>query len=130
MERGYVLEVQIFGIHKSAATRKALRFFSERRIKAHFVDVTVRPPSRGELTRFAQKFGAGALVERRGRHFLERGLQHSVFSDDRWLKELVEDPLLLTLPLVRNGGLLTIGDQEDVWKSWIRQSAAESAHRG
>ena len=56
------MEVQIFGIKKSSDTRKALRFFSERRIKTHFVDLNERAASLGELRRFAQKFGAGALI--------------------------------------------------------------------
>ena len=55
------MEVQIFGIRKSTDTRKALRFFAERRIKTHFVDLQERAASPGELRRFAQKFGvAGA----------------------------------------------------------------------
>src|SRR4051812_12966138 len=33
------MEVQIFGVKKSADTRKALRFFAERRVKVHFVDL-------------------------------------------------------------------------------------------
>ena len=36
------MEVQIFGIRKSSDTRKALRFFAERRIKTHFVDLQER----------------------------------------------------------------------------------------
>ena len=49
------MEVQIFGVKKSAETRKALRFFAERRVKTHFVDLVERPASPGELNRFIQK---------------------------------------------------------------------------
>ena len=56
-------EVQIFGTRGCADTRKALRFFSERRVKAHFVDLKERAASKGELRRFAQKFGITALVD-------------------------------------------------------------------
>jgi len=42
------MEVQIFGVKKSADTRKALRFFSERRVRAHFVDLLERAMSDGE----------------------------------------------------------------------------------
>jgi len=48
------MEVQIFGIRKSPATRKALRFFAERRIRTHFVDLMERPASPGELRRCGQ----------------------------------------------------------------------------
>ena len=54
------MEVQIFGTKKCSDTRKAQRFFSERRIKTHFVDLNERPAALGELRRFAQKFGVAA----------------------------------------------------------------------
>jgi len=113
------LEVQIFGVTKSADTRKALRFFSERRVKTHFVDLMERPASLGELRRFAQKFGVGALVDRDSKRFDELGLRYAQLSDDRWLEKLAEEPLLLRLPLVRNANLLVIGGDETTWKSWM-----------
>jgi arsenate reductase-like glutaredoxin family protein len=113
------LEVQIFGIKKSADTRKALRFFSERRIKTHFVDLMERPAALGELRRFAQKFGVGALVDRDSKRFNELGLRYAQLSDERWLEKLSEEPLLLRLPLVRNGNQVLIGADENVMKSWM-----------
>ena len=112
------MEVQVFGIKKSADTRKALRFFSERRIKTHFVDLMERAASLGELRRFAQKFGALALVDRDSRRFDELGLRYAQLSDERWLEKLSEEPMLLRMPLVRNANQLTIGAQETTWKSW------------
>jgi arsenate reductase len=113
------VEVQIFGVRKSADTRKALRFFSERRIKTHFVDLMERPASLGELRRFAQKFGVTALVDRDSKRFDELGLRYAQLSDDRWLEKLSEEPLLLRIPLVRNAGQLVIGADETTWKSWM-----------
>lgn len=112
------MEVQIFGVKKSADTRKALRFFSERRIKSHFVDLMERAASLGELRRFAQKFGVAALVDRDSRRFDELGLRYAQLSDERWLDKLADEPLLLRMPLVRNGNHLTIGPQEPTWKIW------------
>jgi arsenate reductase-like glutaredoxin family protein len=111
--------VQIFGTKKSSDTRKAQRFFSERRVPVHFVDLTERAASLGELRRFAQKFGVRALVDPESRRFRELGLGASVLSDDRWLDKLVEEPLLLRLPLVRRNNDLTIGLAEDVWRAWM-----------
>lgn len=113
------MEVQIFGIKKSADTRKALRFFSERRIKTHFVDLVERAASLGELRRFAQKFGTASLVDRESKRFGELGLRYAQLSDDRWLDKLSEEPLLLRVPLVRNGNHLTIGRDESTWKKWL-----------
>jgi arsenate reductase-like glutaredoxin family protein len=39
-------------------------------------------------------------------------------SDDTWLARLVEEPLLLKIPLVRSGNQLTIGLAEGAWKQW------------
>jgi arsenate reductase-like glutaredoxin family protein len=112
------MEVQIFGIRKNPETRKALRFFAERRVKTHFVDLDERAASPGELRRFAQKFGAMALVDRGSRRFADLGLAAARLSDDRWLDRLVEEPLLLRMPLVRHQHQLTIGDAEPVWREW------------
>ena len=112
------MEVQIFGIKKNADTRKALRFFSERRIKTHFVDLNERAASAGELKRFAQKFGIGALIDSNSARFQDLGLRHARLSDESWLSRLVDEPMLLRMPLVRNGHQLTIGLDENVWKGW------------
>ena len=112
------MEVQIFGVKKSADTRKALRFFAERRIKTHFVDLNERAASLGELRRFVQKFGIGALIDSSSPRFQDLGLRHARMSDDSWLNKLAEEPLLLKMPLVRSGNQFTIGLDEAAWKEW------------
>ena len=59
-----MIQVQIFGFTDCQETRKAQRFFKERGVTAHFVDMKERPAARGELGRFAQRFGAAALIDR------------------------------------------------------------------
>ena len=113
------MEVQIFGTRKNADTRKAQRFFAERRVKVHFVDLAERAASIGELKRFAQKFGVGALIDKSSRRYLDLGLQHSRMNDDRWLETLADEPLLLAQPLARFGGKLTLGADEAEWKRWV-----------
>jgi arsenate reductase (glutaredoxin) len=113
------MEVQIFGIKKSPDTRKALRFFAERRVRTHFVDLVERAAAAGELKRFAQKFGVQALVDRESKRFAELGLRYTQLSDERWLQKLVDEPFLLKMPLVRNQHRLTIGPAESEWKEWL-----------
>ena len=113
------MDVQIFGVKKSAETRKALRFFAERRTRTHFVDLQERAASRGELTRFAQKFGMQALIDESSRRYMELGLRTARYGDERWMEILVDEPLLLVMPLVRRGNALTIGAAEATWKSWF-----------
>jgi arsenate reductase (glutaredoxin) len=116
------MEVQIFGVKKSADTRKALRFFSERRIRAHFVDLDEKAMSEGELQRFVQKFGLDALIDRQSKRYDELGLRVANPPASRWILHLMEEPSLLRLPLVRRLGQppkLTVGLAENDWKSWI-----------
>jgi arsenate reductase-like glutaredoxin family protein len=112
------MEVQVFGTRKSSDTRKALRFFSERRIKTHFVDLNERAASLGELRRFAQKFGVGALIDASSARYQDLGLRHARMSDETWLARLVEEPLILKIPLVRSGNQFSIGLAEEAWKQW------------
>jgi arsenate reductase (glutaredoxin) len=112
------MEIQIFGVKKNSYTRKALRFFAERRIKTHFVDLQERAASPGELRRFAQRFGVEALIDRASRRFADLGLAAARLSDERWLEKLVEEPMLLRMPLVRHQQRLTIGDDEATWREW------------
>lgn len=116
------MEVQIFGTKKSAETRKALRFFAERRVKTHFVDLAERAASPGELKRFAQKFGVAALVDRDSRRFAELGLGPARYGDERWIAILADEPLLLRQPLVRWQQRLTIGAAETEWKQWAAEA--------
>jgi len=118
------VEVQIFGVKKSAATRAALRFFAERRITVHFVDLNERAASIGELRRFAQKFGIAALVDRDAKRYAELGLKSAMLSEERWLEKLSLEPLLLQMPLVRNQQQLTIGAAAETWNAWY--AAAKS----
>jgi arsenate reductase (glutaredoxin) len=113
------MEVQIFGVKKSADTRKALRFFAERRVKTHFVDMNERAASIGELKRFVQRFGLDKLIDRDAKRFDELGLRHARLSDERWLEKLSEEPLLLNMPLVRQGNALTVGLAEQDWRTWM-----------
>lgn len=116
------MEVQVFGVRKSQDVRRALRFWSERRVKVHFVDFKERAASRGELDRFAQKFGIGALIDKKSRRYLDLGLGAVRYSDEKWLEKLMEEPLVLRIPLTRWQGNLTIGVVEDEWKEWLRRA--------
>lgn len=108
------MEVQVFGVRKSADTRAALRFFAERRIKVHFVDLNERAASVAELRRFADKFGLQALLDRDSRRFTDLGRPVAT------LERLSLEPLLLRMPLVRHQQQLTIGPAEIAWKEWVK----------
>ena len=124
------MEVQVFGTKKNTDTRKALRFFAERRVKTHFVDFADRWPALGELKRFSQKFGVEALIDRDGKQFAERGLRTARYGDERWLDVLLDDPYLLRLPLARWQHKVTVGAAEAEWKGWVEAAKAPAAPKG
>ncbi len=110
------MEVQIFGTRKNPDTRKAMRFFSERGWKVHFVDLSERPLSPGELRRFTAKFGVEALVDREAKRFKDLGLGVAPAGDARWIERLLSEPLVLRQPLVRAQDRVTVGLAEGEWK--------------
>jgi len=64
-------------------------------------------------------FGAPALVDESSKRYLELGLRTARYGDERWLEILIDEPLILKMPLVRHGNALTIGAAETTWKSWL-----------
>jgi arsenate reductase (glutaredoxin) len=113
------MNIQVFGFTDDAETRKALRFFSERRIPVHFVNLAERPASRGELRRFQEKFGAAALIDRASSKFRALGLAVSGASPERLVERALAEPRLLRTPLVRAGHRVTIGDAPGEWRRWV-----------
>jgi arsenate reductase-like glutaredoxin family protein len=113
------VNVQVFGFNDDADTRKALRFFAERRIAVHFVDLDERPAARGELRRFAERVGPAALIDREGARFKALGLRVAGDSPQRLLDRALTEPRLLRTPLVRNGGKVTVGHAPDDWQAWV-----------
>jgi arsenate reductase-like glutaredoxin family protein len=112
-------QVQIFGQDDSQPTRAALRFFKERRVAVHFVDLRRKPMAAGELRRFVERLGAGALADTDGRAWREAGLGYLRMSDDELAVRLLADQRLLRLPLVRSGSLVAVGKDEAAWKDLI-----------
>ena len=113
------MNVQIFGFNDCQDTRKAQRFFAERRIPVHFVDLEERPASRGELRRFAEKFGAAALIDRESPRFRTLGLRVVGDSPQRLLKRALTEPRLLRTPPVRCGNRVAVGPAPTEWQAWV-----------
>lgn len=112
------MEVQVFGTNACADTRKALRFFMERRVKVHFVDLKQRAASKGELRRFVQKHGVDAVLDRESKRFVALGLRQALYGEDRWLDIMADEPGVLRTPLVRYGTQVTVGHDEGAWRGW------------
>ncbi len=110
------MNIQIFGTRKCNNTKKAQRFFKERGIKFHFRDLTEKGLSNGELQNICRVIPLDDLIDTDSKQYKKKGMKYMVFDLE---EELLEDPLLLKTPIVRNGKDATIGYQPDVWKKWI-----------
>jgi arsenate reductase-like glutaredoxin family protein len=111
--------MQVFGREDSRPTRAALRFFKERRITVHFVDLQRKAISPGELRGFVERLGTAALVDTEGRAWRDGGLGYLRMDDEELAARMLADPRLLRLPLVRNGSAATAGPAEAGWRAWI-----------
>jgi arsenate reductase-like glutaredoxin family protein len=86
-----------------------------------FVDLKKRPPAPGELKRFAQAFGARALLDEDSKAYKQANLGYLTMGDREILERVVADPRLLRLPLVRCGNELTVGVDEATWREWHKR---------
>jgi arsenate reductase (glutaredoxin) len=111
--------VQIFGHDRDAGTRAAVRFFKERRIAIHQVDVTRKPIARGELRRFVDRLGAARLLDETSKGYRDAGLAYMRLDDVEIVERLLATPGLLRLPLVRFGDDVAAGRDEATWSAWI-----------
>lgn len=111
-------QVQIFGTRKCQDTRKAERWFKERRIPVSLIDLQQRGLSPGELSSVAARTTLEALIDRQGARYRDRGLRAAAPTGPRIEKALLDDPLLLRTPIVRAGKLATVGFCPEVWQTW------------
>jgi len=111
--------IQVFGMEDSNATRGALRFFRERRIVVHYVDLRKKPIAAAELRRFVDRLGAPVVMDTDGRAYRDAGLAYLSTDATAITQRLLADVRLLRLPLVRYGEDVTAGKAEDTWKAWL-----------
>jgi arsenate reductase len=118
-----MLNIQIFGLKNSPATRAAERFFKERRIPVHFVDLKQKPMSPGEIKRFIERFGLAGLLDSEGQAYIDAGLKYLKVSEPEMLQKIEREPKLLRLPLVRAANRLSIGQDEESWRAMLAAPA-------
>ena len=112
------MNIQIFGSKKSSDSRKAERWFKERRIKFQYIDLAEKGLSKGELRSVAQAAGGiEALIDEKAKDAYAVSLvQHTPAA---MLEDvLLENQQVLRMPIVRNGRQATVGYAPDVWKMW------------
>ncbi len=111
------MNIQIFGKSKCFDTKKAERYFKERRIKYQLIDMTQKGMSKGEYNSVkAAVGGMENLIDKDGKAYKDLFIEYMRPSDVE--EKLLENPVLFKTPVVRNGKAATIGYCPDVWKDW------------
>ena len=91
------MNIQIFGSSKSFDTKKAERWFKERRIKYQYIDVPSKGLSPREYQSVKQKVGFDALVNTGCRAYEE--LYMPYITPEAREEKLLEYPELFNTPL-------------------------------
>ena len=109
------MNIQIFGKSKSFDTKKAERWFKERRIKYQYIDLLRYGMSRGELNSVISAVGLDHLVDPADQDY---ELFIRLARREAKIEKLFEIPEMIAAPVVRNGKQATVGYCPDVWKTW------------
>ncbi|MBM3756132.1 MAG: arsenate reductase [Acidobacteria bacterium] len=109
--------VQIFGVKNSSAARAAERFFKERGVPIQYVDLKQKALAPGEIKRFIDKYKLSGMFDAESKEYEASGLKYMRMSESDLLTKIEKEPKLLKLPLVRHANLVSIGHDEESWKS-------------
>ena len=109
------MNIQIFGISKCFDTKKAQRWFKERRIPFQYIYLKKYGISRGELSSVVKAAGLEAVIN--ASHPDAVLLDYLAYDQDK-LEKLLENSALLRTPIVRNGRQAAVGYAPDIWAGW------------
>lgn len=112
------MNIQIFGIKKCFDTKKAERYFKERKINYQFIDLTILGLSKGELQSVKAAVGLNNLVNSVAKDYKKLNMDHILSTDGRE-EMLLNNSSLYKTPIVRNGKQATVGYEPDTWASWV-----------
>jgi arsenate reductase len=111
------MNIQIFGVKKCFDTKKAERYFKERKINFQFIDLSEKNLSKGELQSVKAAVGLNNLIDKDSREYERLNVQR-IINDSVKEELLLNNSKLYKTPIVRNGRQATVGFQPDVWKTW------------
>ena len=112
------MNIQIFGKKKCFDTKKAERWFKERRIKAQQIDLMQYGMSGGEFDSVLRAVGGIDKLIDWDKKSPEIDLMR--YTDDTRAKEdkLFDHPELMKTPVVRSEKKATVGYCPEIWETW------------
>lgn len=111
------MNIQIFGKSKCFDTKKAERYFKERRIKYQSIDLLRYGMSKGEFTSVRRAVGLEAMIDPKSKD-PDAAMLPYLADDESKAEKMMENPKLIKTPIVRNGKQATIGYCPEIWKTW------------
>jgi arsenate reductase-like glutaredoxin family protein len=113
------MNIQILGTKKDNNTRKAERFFKERGIRFQFREFSEKGISKGELENITRVIKPEDLIDKEGKEYKKRNMSFMKFDIE---EELLSDPFLIKMPVVRNGNFCTAGYEPETWNEWVEEN--------
>ena len=112
------MNIQIFGKAKCFDTKKAERYFKERGIKYQLIDLKEKGMSKGEFNSVKQAIGGyEKLIDENCKDKDILALIKYISEEDKEAK-ILDNPIVIKTPVVRNGKQATVGYQPEIWKNW------------
>lgn len=113
-----MMNIQIFGTKKCFDTKKAERYFKERKIKYQLIDMKEKGMSKGEFRKVKQAVGGLEKLLDEGCRDQDTLALVKYLSDEQKEEKILENQQILKTPVVRNGNQATVGYTPDIWKDW------------
>ena len=112
------MNIQIFGRSKCFDTKKAERWFKERRIRFQSIDLNRYGMSGGEFDSVLKAVGGIDNLVDWDKKSPDIDLLR--YMDDTRAKEdkVFDNPKLMKTPIVRNGKQATAGYCPEIWETW------------
>lgn len=111
------MNIQIYGQSKCFDTKKAERYFKERRIKYQLIDLKKYGLSPREFESVKAAVGLDNMIDTKSKEYEKSFIAHLAYEADV-IEKLMENPALLRTPIVRNGKKATVGYCPEIWKEW------------
>ena len=112
------MNIQIFGKSKCFDTKKAERYFKERRIKYQMIDLMRFGMSGKEFDSVLR--GVGGIDNLIDWESKSQEVTNMKYMEDKRAKEdkVFDAPELMKTPIVRNGKQATVGYCPEIWATW------------
>ncbi|WP_294341713.1 arsenate reductase family protein [uncultured Clostridium sp.] len=111
------MNIQIFGISKCFDTKKAERYFKERKIPFQYIDLSKKNISKGELNSVLKNVTLVDVINSNSKEYKKSNISMLRNSESK-IDMLLSNYKLLNTPIVRNGKYATVGYKKDIWDQW------------